>query len=601
MRLVSLVALAAALGLAVQPAAASTTTVRPGLVLNFGLRPSSPYAQYLVGRYAMNMGDLATASQALSQASDADTADADLRAKAFRATLLGGDIDTASRLVRQGPPVESLNATDRPVATLVLAAAAIQEDRAASAAAAITSYTQAGGDERALVTLRPYALAMTGKWTDAVDASGDAALMKSDRGVVQVFLLKAVRARILETHNQIAEADAVYKELYQPASASALFFGPDYAGFLERQGRTSEARAVWKSLADTYNDPVAQDAVKRLDAPNFKATPLPTLKGSMSQALLMSAILYSNERNGEAAMTDLRLALFLNPSNDRALLSLGQVEQEMKAPEMAEAAWSQIPASSPFASEAALLRIWSLRGRGENDAALELIEARLKDAPDDLTLTVEKADVLHDQGKDQDALRVINDRIALKGEGDMTWQAWFITSIAYDSVDDWDKAEASIQKARALNAQRPEILNFLGYGWIDRGLHVKEGMDMIRQAMSLNPHSGAIVDSLGWGYYKLGDYDQALTYVEQAVQMEPSDAEVNEHLGDVYKAVGRTAEARYEWQRVLTLQNATPKTLASVKAKLDATAQIAAAPASAAKPETTAFNDKAPAKAKTGE
>ncbi len=591
MRLVSLAVLAAALGAVVQPAAASTTTSRPGLALNSGLRPSSPYAQYLVGRYAMNMGDLTTASQALSQAADADPADADLRARAFRATVLNGDIETASRLVQQGPALASLNATDRPVATLVAAAAAVQADRAASALATITGYTQAGGDERALITLRPYALAMAGKWTEAVDASGDAGLMKSDRGVVQVFLNKAVRARIYETHNQIAEADAVYKELYQPASASALFFGPDYAGFLERQGRKDEARTVWKSLADTYNDPVAQDALNRLDGPNFKPVQLPTLKASMSQALMMSAILYTNERNGEGAMTDLRVALYLNPANDRALLSLGQVEQEMKAPEMAEAAWAQIPATSPFAGEASLLRIWSLRGRGENDAALELIEQRLKESPNDLTLTVEKADVLHDQGKDRDALKIINDRIALKGEGDMTWQAWFITAIAYDSIDDWGKAEAAISKARALNAQRPEILNFLGYGWIDRGLHIKDGMDLIRQAMSLNPHSGAIVDSLGWGYYKLGDYDQALTYVEQAVQMEPSDAEVNEHLGDVYKALGRTAEARYEWQRVLTLQNATPKSLASVKAKLDATAQVASA-------EATAFNDKAPAKAK---
>jgi tetratricopeptide (TPR) repeat protein len=600
MRLVSLAVLAAALGLAVEPAAASTTTARPGLVLNFGLRPSSPYAQYLVGRYAMNMGDLATASQALSSAADADPADPDLRARAFRASLLNGDIDTASRLVQQGAPLASLNATDRPVATLVLAAAAVKEDRAASAVTAITGYTQSGGDERALVTLRPYALAMAGKWSDAVDASGDAALTKTDRGVVQVFLNKAVRARIYETHNRISEADAIYKELYQPASASALFFGPDYAGFLERQGRKEEARAVWKSLADTYNDPIALDALTRFDAATFKATPLPTLKASMSQALVMSAILYTNERNGEAAMTDLRLALYLNPSNDGALLSLGQIEQDMKAPEMAEAAWSQIPAASPFAPQAALLRIWSLRGRGENDTALDLIEQRLKASPDDLTLTVEKADVLHDQGKDQDALKVINDRIAAKGEGDMTWQAWFITAIAYDSVDDWAKAEAAINKARALNAQRPEILNFLGYGWIDRGLHIQDGMDLVRQAMALNPHSGAIVDSLGWGYYKLGDYEQALTYVEQAVQMEPSDAEVNEHLGDVYKALGRTAEARYEWQRVLTLQNATPKTLASVKAKLDATAQVAATPAP--KPETTAFNDKsplgAPAKAK---
>jgi tetratricopeptide (TPR) repeat protein len=76
------------------------------------------------------------------------------------------------------------------------------------------------------------------------------------------------------------------------------------------------------------------------------------------------------------------------------------------------------------------------------------------------------------------------------------------------------------------------------------------------------------MDSLGWGYYRLGEYDQALDWIEQAILLEPSDPEVNEHLGDVYRALGRGDEARYQWQRVLTLEGASEKQLASVKQKL---------------------------------
>ncbi|MBW8734170.1 MAG: tetratricopeptide repeat protein [Asticcacaulis sp.] len=600
MRLVSLVAVAAALGLAVQPAAASTTAVRPGLTLHLSTRPSSPYAQYLVGRFAMNTGDVTTASQALTSASDADPTDADLREKAFLVAILDGDVEGAARLSPKGPATESLSATGKLMATIITATIAVRDNHPSAALSMIDAYAKAGGDERTVAMMRPYVLAMAGKGTEAVDASGDATLAASERGALLVFLLKAERARIHEIRKQSADADALYKALYQPGAAS-LVFGPDYAGFLERQGRKDEARAIWKSLADTSGDPLAKASLVRLDAADYKPIALPDYKTSIAQALLMSATLYSGDRDSEMALADLRLSLYLDPSNDRARLFLGQTEQEMKAPETAEAAWAEVPATSPYAAEAALRRIWSLRGRGENAMALDLIEAGLKANPSDLTLTVEKADVLHDQGQDQAALQVVTDRIAAKGEGDMTWQAWFITSIAYDAVDDWDKAEAAIQKARALNGQRPEVLNFLGYGWIDRGLHIKEGMELVRQAMSLSPHSGAIVDSLGWGYYKLGDYDQALGYIEQAVQLEPADAEVNEHLGDVYKALGRTSEARYEWQRVLSLQNVTPKTMAQIKAKLDATAVVAAAAPAAAKPEATAFNDKAPAKAKTAE
>ncbi len=152
------------------------------------------------------------------------------------------------------------------------------------------------------------------------------------------------------------------------------------------------------------------------------------------------------------------------------------------------------------------------------------------------------------------------------------WQTLLLQAIIYDSLDRWDDAEATIKKAQALNGARPEIQNFLGYGWINRGTHIEDGMALVRLALKSNPKSGAIMDSLGWGYYKLGDYDQALGFIEQAVQLDPSDAEVNEHLGDVYKAMGRSTEAGYEWNRVLSLK-ITDKQAAEVRRKIDENAQ----------------------------
>jgi tetratricopeptide (TPR) repeat protein len=90
---------------------------------------------------------------------------------------------------------------------------------------------------------------------------------------------------------------------------------------------------------------------------------------------------------------------------------------------------------------------------------------------------------------------------------------------------------------------------------------------MLRRAVELRPSSGAIVDSLGWAYYRLGDYDQALLYLERAVELLPADAILNDHLGDVYWSLGRRIEARYQWQRALALEPENPD---AIQAKIDA-------------------------------
>ena len=91
------------------------------------------------------------------------------------------------------------------------------------------------------------------------------------------------------------------------------------------------------------------------------------------------------------------------------------------------------------------------------------------------------------------------------------------------------------------------MLNYLGYSWVDQGIHLDDGMQMIKRAVEQRADDGYIVDSLGWAYYRTGNYDEAVKQLDRAVELKPEDPTVNDHLGDAFWRVGRVLEARFQW------------------------------------------------------
>ena len=109
--------------------------------------------------------------------------------------------------------------------------------------------------------------------------------------------------------------------------------------------------------------------------------------------------------------------------------------------------------------------------------------------------------------------------------------------------------------------------------------------------MILEPLSGHIIDSLGWAHYKLGQYEEAVDYLERAVELMPGDPILNDHLGDAYWRAGRKLEATFQWERALTLdptEKDRERINAKLHSKLGPDAPEAAAPAAppAGVPET---------------
>ena len=128
---------------------------------------------------------------------------------------------------------------------------------------------------------------------------------------------------------------------------------------------------------------------------------------------------------------------------------------------------------------------------------------------------------------------------------------YYSRAIAFDLMDSWDNALADLNKAMEIFPNNPLILNYIGYAYADRGIELEKAKEMIMQAVMAAPNDAYITDSMGWILYRLGEYNQAVQYLERAASLDPYHMVINDHLGDAYWKVGRKIEAHYMWQRAL--------------------------------------------------
>jgi Flp pilus assembly protein TadD len=113
---------------------------------------------------------------------------------------------------------------------------------------------------------------------------------------------------------------------------------------------------------------------------------------------------------------------------------------------------------------------------------------------------------------------------------------------------------AQMKEVLRLDPSNADALNYLGYSYADRGILLEEALKLIQKAMTLKPNMGYITDSLGWVYFKLGDYEKARVELEKANQLTPDDPIITEHLADSYYKLRQIEKAIQLYQKALTLE-----------------------------------------------
>ena len=147
-------------------------------------------------------------------------------------------------------------------------------------------------------------------------------------------------------------------------------------------------------------------------------------------------------------------------------------------------------------------------------------------------------------------------------------KGWYVFSDRKVALGDWKKAEKDLIDSLKILPDQAHVLNYLAYSWVDKGINLDRGLEMLIKANKIRKQDGYIIDSLGWAYYAKKNYIQAEKHLQRAVELLPSDPIINDHYADVLWMLNKNIQARYFWKYVLSLEGIEEELKDSINNKL---------------------------------
>nr|WP_245262059.1 tetratricopeptide repeat protein [Mesorhizobium sp. WSM3626] len=383
------------------------------------------------------------------------------------------------------------------------------------------------------------------------------------------------RALIADASGMPEKAEAIYAATMQDATAGGA--APEtwmrnaqaYASFLARKGDKAKAISVLDQAEAFSPGKLEIVALRDRISKGDKIAPFVSGPSDGASEILLDLATALNRGGGEPFVRlYLQYALALKPDSDAALVQLAAVAEQLKDGEGAIALYRRIPDSSPLKEISDLQLGLNLADLDRHDEAITHLKAFVEAHPNDMRAYLALGGVYSSKDDFRSAANLYDKAVeALKTPTAANWNIFYQRGIAYERLKEWPKAEPNFRKALELQPDQPQVLNYLGYSWVDMNTNLKEGLEMIQKAVDLRPSDGYIVDSLGWAYFRLGRFDDAVREMERAVALKPEDPVLNDHLGDAYWRVGRKLEATFQWNQARDLKP-DPDVLATLQQKL---------------------------------
>ncbi|OQM74949.1 tetratricopeptide repeat protein [Manganibacter manganicus] len=383
------------------------------------------------------------------------------------------------------------------------------------------------------------------------------------------------RALIADAAGMTDRADSAYSATVKNTAAGGaapetwIRAAEAYAGFLARHGHKDKALAALDEAEKFVTGKPEIIALREKITKGEKIEPLVATPSDGAAEILLDLATALNRGGGQPFVRlYLEYALAMNPDSAAVLVQLAGIAEQLKDGERAIGYYRRVADNSPLKEVAELQLGLNLADLGRQDEAVSHLKALVDANPDDMRGYLALGGVYGSKENFRAAADLYDKAVEhLKTPDKGDWNIFYQRGIAYERLKEWPKAEPNFRKALELNPDQPQVMNYLGYSWVDRGENYKEALAMIQKAVDLRPSDGYIVDSLGWAYFKLGRYDDAVRELERAVSLKPEDPVLNAHLGDAYWRVGRRLEATFQWSTARDLKP-DPDVLAEVQKKL---------------------------------
>jgi tetratricopeptide (TPR) repeat protein len=525
------------------------------------LKSLTTSGSYLAARHASVERDASSAATFYRSALRSDPKNNELLDRAFISSLADGDIDEAVKLADR---LLAMDKTNR-VARLVIGVRDLKFRKYAAAQSNINQSVR--GPITDLVATLLSAWASYG----AGDAKSAVANIDKLTGPEWYPIFKDLHSgMILELAGKEKDAGARLERAYK-LEDSMLRVSDDYARWLSRNKDAASATAIYESFDKKLpRHPLVLEGMREAKA-GKKMPPLVDSPQSGAAEALYGIGATLTRRGGEdLALVYLQLALYLVPNHPLALLSLADLYESVKKPAMAIKVYERMPANSALKRNAQIQLSIDLDAADRTEEAIKILKGVTSDDPKDIEAVMALGNIERGRKKFADCAKTYAHGIDIlpPTTDKNTWVYYYYRGICEERSKQWNKAEADMRKALELQPEQPHVLNYLGYSWIDQGINLDEGMKMIKRAVDQRPDDGYIVDSLGWAYYRIGNYEDAVKNLERAIDLKPEDPTINDHLGDAYWRVGRTLEAKFQWAHARDLKPE-PEDLPKIEAKIE--------------------------------
>jgi tetratricopeptide (TPR) repeat protein len=520
----------------------------------------SSSGQYLAARIAMSEHDTLAAAQGFDKALAFDPDNVELLTRAFVLMAAEGRMDRAAELAKRLLTFDPEAAN----AAFVLIVQEMKRGNAAAAEKLLAPLPRRGLSSFLVPLLMGWTLAAQNKTEAAIEA------LKPMRDMAALAPLHDFHAGLIndlagrndEAHRHYANAMA--------GPAGLTLRGVRVVGsFYARSGRTALAKSLFDRYRTENPDTALLDPMLGGGVEPPTDRPIKTALEGMAEAFFGASGSLRQANAPDMALMLARLGEMLQGDSPLSRLQIGGLLEDMGRLEDANQLYTGIPANDPLSWPVRVRMAENLNRLKKTGEAIHLLEQLAKERIDRSDPLISLGDVLRAEKRWTEAADAYDRAIKRTPKIEKRhWGLLYARGIAYERDKQWKKAEADFQRALQLEPEQPFVLNYLGYSWVEQGIHLDKARAMIEKAVALRPTDGYIIDSLGWVLYRLGDLPGAVKQMERAVELRPEDPTINDHLGDVYWKIGRKLEAKFQWQHALTL-NPEPELVAGIKAKID--------------------------------
>ena len=525
------------------------------------LRSLTTSGSYLAARHASVERDASSASAFYLSALRTDPKNNELLDRAFISSVADGNIDEAVKLAERILTVDKSNR----VARLVVGVQDLKLKKYAAAQLNINQSIRGPITDLVATLLSGWAIYGAG------DTKAAVASIDKLTGPEWYPIFKDLHAgMMLDLAGKEKDAGTRFERAYK-LDDSMLRVAESYGRWLSRNKDDSAAAGIYEAFDKKLaRHPLVLEGLRETKAGKKMPPLVDSPQAGAAEALYGIGASLTRRGGEDLALVYLQLALHLVPNHPLALLSLADLYESVKKPQMAIKVYERVPANSPLKRNAQIQLATDLDSADRSDEAIKILKNVTAEDPKDLEAIMALGNIERGRKKFADCAQTYSQGIdVLPPNNDKANSVYYYyRGICEERSKQWNKAEADMRKALEMQPEQPHVLNYLGYSWIDQGVNLDEGMKMIKRAVEQRPDDGYIVDSLGWAYYRIGNYEEGVKNLERAIDLKPEDPTINDHLGDAYWRVGRTLEAKFQWAHARDLKPE-PDDLPKIEAKIE--------------------------------